>query len=68
MQALESGATANPDEGRKVGHYWLHDARLASTPEETDQIKQALSQIQSFTQKVHEGSIQGKEVGSKIFW
>ena len=60
MQALESGAVANPDEGRKVGHYWLRDARLASTPEETDQIKQALSQIQSFTQKVHEGSIQGK--------
>ena len=60
MQALESGAVANPDEGRKVGHYWLRNARLASTPEETDQIKQALSQIQSFTQKVHEGSIQGK--------
>ena len=60
MKALESGAVANPDEGRKVGHYWLRDARLASTPEETDQIKQALSQIQSFTQKVHEGSIQGK--------
>ena len=30
MKALESGAVANPDEGRKVGLYWLREARLAA--------------------------------------
>ncbi len=25
MAALEAGAIANPDEGRRVGHYWLRD-------------------------------------------
>ena len=29
MRAIESGAVANVDEGRQVGHYWLRDPRLA---------------------------------------
>ena len=29
MQELESGAIANPDENRMVGHYWLRNADLA---------------------------------------
>ena len=29
MDALESGAIANPDEGRMVGHYWLRAPELA---------------------------------------
>jgi glucose-6-phosphate isomerase len=33
MRALEGGAIANPDEGRRVGHYWLRSPALAPTPE-----------------------------------
>ena len=33
MKALESGAIANPDEKRMVGHYWLRNSSLAPTPE-----------------------------------
>ena len=33
MKALESGAIANPDEKRMVGHYWLRNSALAPTPE-----------------------------------
>jgi glucose-6-phosphate isomerase len=33
LAALESGAIANPDEGRMVGHYWLRDPERAPTPE-----------------------------------
>src|SRR5687768_15580377 len=33
MQALESGAIANPDENRMVGHYWLRAPHLAPTSE-----------------------------------
>jgi glucose-6-phosphate isomerase len=29
MAALEAGAVANPDEGRRVGHYWLRAPNLA---------------------------------------
>jgi glucose-6-phosphate isomerase len=29
MTALEAGAMANSDEGRRVGHYWLRDPTLA---------------------------------------
>ena len=30
MKALESGAVANPDEGRMVGHYWLRNSAPVS--------------------------------------
>ncbi|HUL31501.1 MAG TPA: glucose-6-phosphate isomerase, partial [Thermodesulfobacteriota bacterium] len=29
MEAIESGAIANPDENRLVGHYWLRAPELA---------------------------------------
>ena len=32
MAALEAGAIANPDEGRRVGHYWLRAPELAPEP------------------------------------
>ena len=39
MERLESGAIANMDEKRQVGHYWLRDPDLAPTPE----LRQALA-------------------------
>lgn len=33
MRALEAGAVANPDEGRRVGHYWLRDPSRAPDDE-----------------------------------
>lgn len=58
MHALEAGAIANPDEKRRVGHYWLRNPRLA--PEaEARAICDNLINIQSFTRKVHSGSIRG---------
>ncbi|MCV5648443.1 hypothetical protein OFN55_37535, partial [Escherichia coli] len=33
MAALESGAIANPDEKRMVGHYWLRNSQLAPSAE-----------------------------------
>jgi glucose-6-phosphate isomerase len=33
MAVLESGAIANPDEGRMVGHYWLRNPALAPNSE-----------------------------------
>ena len=59
MAALESGAIANPDEGRRVGHYWLRAPELAPEPEMTAAITGALQQIRDFAVKVHSGEVSG---------
>lgn len=56
MAALEGGAIANPDENRRVGHYWLRNPDLAP-PELQQEIVETLAAIADFTQKVHEGMI-----------
>jgi len=59
MAALETGAIANPDENRMVGHYWLRNAALAPTAEITAEIVRALAQIQAFAAKIHQGATAG---------
>jgi glucose-6-phosphate isomerase len=59
MDALEAGATANPDENRMVGHYWLRNSGLAPTPEIRQEIEGALDKIKAFAAKVHTGKIAG---------
>ncbi|HWA87491.1 MAG TPA: glucose-6-phosphate isomerase [Opitutus sp.] len=59
MSALESGAIANPDENRMVGHYWLRAPELAPTPEITGEITNTLAAIKDFSAKVHSGAIAG---------
>lgn len=59
MTALESGAIANPDEKRMVGHYWLRNPGLAPTPEIRLEIENANQQIKKFTIDVNEGIISG---------
>jgi len=62
MQALEAGAIANPDEGRKVGHYWLRAPQLA--PEEIQRdIKATLKDIKNFTAQIHSGGIAPEQGG-----
>ena len=57
MGSLESGAIANPDEERMVGHYWLRNSDLAPTAALKNQINQDLIDIQDFATKVHAGKI-----------
>ncbi len=57
MDALEGGAIANPDENRMVGHYWLRDPDLAPTSELRQEITTTLEQIETFTAKVHNGTL-----------
>lgn len=61
MAALESGAIANPDENRRVGHYWLRNPELAPTPELKQDIVDTLEQIETFTHKIHKGEIHPPE-------
>lgn len=59
MAALESGAIANPDEGRMVGHYWLRNSVLAPTPEIRLEIEDTLASVQTFVKEVHAGNVRG---------
>ncbi|MDQ8205150.1 glucose-6-phosphate isomerase [Pelagicoccus sp. SDUM812003] len=59
MDELESGAIANPDEGRMVGHYWLRDAALAPTDELKETISSSVDKIKAFAAKVHSGALKG---------
>ena len=57
MEALEGGAVANPDENRRVGHYWLRAPELAPTPEIGEEIRTTLARSLAFATGVHEGRI-----------
>lgn len=57
MAALESGAIANKDENRMVGHYWLRTPELSPTPAIRESITSALTSIKSFCKKIHTGEI-----------
>ena len=57
MDALESGAIANPDENRMVGHYWLRAPLLAPTKEIAREISESVESIKQFAADVHTGKI-----------
>ncbi|GAG36855.1 unnamed protein product, partial [marine sediment metagenome] len=64
MEALEAGAIANPDENRRVGHYWLRAPDLAPELALRDEIAQTLERIKAFAADVHAGRIRGPAAGS----
>ncbi|MCB9850757.1 MAG: glucose-6-phosphate isomerase [Phycisphaerales bacterium] len=57
MAELESGAIANPDEKRMVGHYWLRAPQLAPNAEIRGEIEQCVARIKAFAAEVHAGKI-----------
>jgi len=57
MRALESGAIANPDEKRMVGHYWLRNPALAPNAQLRADIEETNKRIKKFTADVHAGKI-----------
>ncbi|MFL6542132.1 MAG: glucose-6-phosphate isomerase [Chthoniobacterales bacterium] len=61
MRDLESGAIANPDEQRMVGHYWLRNAQLAPSDELRREITETNGRIKRFADDVHVGRIATKD-------
>src|SRR5256886_7444988 len=57
MRDLESGAIANPDEKRMVGHYWLRNSALAPTTELRTDIEGTNKRIKRFAADIHAGKI-----------
>lgn len=61
MSELESGAIANPDEERMVGHYWLRKPELAPTSEITLDIQTTLQRVMKCAQQVRDGKLTSPE-------
>lgn len=61
MDALESGAIANPDENRMVGHYWLRRPALAPSPDFRREIEETGKAILQFAHDVHSGKIKPRK-------
>lgn len=57
IDLLEQGEIANPDENRRVGHYWLRNPDLAPNSEISQEIRANLVHIKEFAQKIHNGEI-----------
>jgi glucose-6-phosphate isomerase len=57
MRALEAGSIANPDEGRRVGHYWLRAPELAPDEPTREAITAALSQVRALAADVRTGRV-----------
>lgn len=57
MDALERGALANPDEKRRVGHYWLRAPERAPEPELAQAIRATLGRVLHFAARVHDGRV-----------
>ena len=65
MEALEQGAIANPDEKRRVGHYWLRRPETAPLPEIAAAIRETLAGVLDFAARVHDGRV--KPPGAERF-
>jgi glucose-6-phosphate isomerase len=57
MEALEKGAIANPDEQRRVGHYWLRAPELAPDPATREAIQRTIKDVRAFAADVHQGVV-----------
>jgi glucose-6-phosphate isomerase len=57
MRQLESGAVANADERRMVGHYWLRNPALAPSASLRWNIEETNARIKKFAADVHVGDI-----------
>lgn len=53
MDDLEKGAIANPDENRRVGHYWLRNPSLAPNVDLRHAIEQTQVRIRRFADDIH---------------
>src|SRR5438105_4710272 len=61
MRQLETGAIANADERRMVGHYWLRDAGLAPNASLRNDIEETNARIKRFAAEIHAGEITPSE-------
>jgi len=57
MRAIEAGKAVNTDESRMVGHYWLRRPELAPTKELQNSIRETVSAVRSFADRILGGHL-----------
>lgn len=57
MRDLEAGEIANPDEQRRVGHYWLRAPELSPDPALRLSIENTISAVKAFAAEVHSARV-----------
>lgn len=62
MRELEAGALSNPDEKRRVGHYWLRAPELAPDAESRKAIEQSLHALSAFAADIHSARIRPEKM------
>ncbi len=60
MARLEAGDVSNPDEGRRVGHYWLRNPAIAPEPGLAAAIASTRNEIREFVADVFAGTTSGE--------
>ncbi len=60
LDLLEQGSTANKDENRQVGHYWLRSPSLSPTKEMADDIRAEIESIEQFGSDIIKGNIRSE--------
>ena len=70
MDQLESGAVANKDEDRQVGHYWLRSFDLAPEQAITTKLSNEFKRIKKFGNDISNGSIKNSQgnIFKNILW
>ncbi|AII43465.1 glucose-6-phosphate isomerase [Synechococcus sp. KORDI-100] len=70
MQELESGAIANADEQRQVGHYWLRNPQMAPSDEVRTHIARDIDLIEQFGRDVIAGVVKAPngEPFTDVLW
>jgi glucose-6-phosphate isomerase len=57
MEALEKGALSNPDEKRRVGHYWLRAPERSPEPALGQAVQETVADVRRFAGEVHAGRV-----------
>lgn len=57
MEKLEAGAIANPDENRRVGHYWLRNFALIPNAQLREEVTADDARLRAFIAEVHGGRV-----------
>ena len=70
MLDLESGAIVNPDENRRVGHFWLRNADLAPDEDTRNYVQQSIEKVNCFSENIRSGTTRSSsnKSFSEVLW
>ena len=70
MLDLERGAIVNPDEDRRVGHFWLRNPDLAPDEDSRNYIQESIEKVKCFSENIRDRTTLGpsNKSFSEVLW